>query len=292
MKNNSHYTLCTTDLMMGLLFIFIILLVDFMIKLKEEGPGVVIRKSFEERKILLERLSQQMKKEGIQVEVDQKNGVLKLKNFYYFKKGNYRLNEKGKKSFKKIRNIFSELICYSDLKNKETKKRLNLICENSKTRQHCQNRLSRWQTQWQKKCDKKNKYGLLDTVLIEGHADSTPIGGSIRLDEFIDSNLELATHRSLSVFKFLLNYQEQTREVSESGNYLYALINRNNKPLFGVSSFGNLRRNTSNRQPSSQSQKKDRRIDFRFIMSRPEELKNHLKQSDKKLILEQTEIEP
>ena len=285
MKNNSHYTLCTTDLMMGLLFIFIILLVGFMIKIKEASSNNWSRKPFEERKILLEELSHQMQNQNIQVEVDHKTGVLRLRDFYYFKKGDYELSKKGKESFKKIRKIFSALICYSDFKNEETQKRIHSICEHNKNSYNCQNKLS----QWQQKCDKKNKYGLLDTVLIEGHADSTPIGGNLEWEKKnIESNLELAMHRSLNVFEFLLNYQEQTREVPESGNHLYTLINKNKKPLFGLSSFGNLRRNINNRQPSSQTQKKDRRIDFRFIMSQPEDLKKYLKKSDKKLNMEQT----
>lgn len=283
MKNNSHYTLCTTDLMMGLLFIFIILLVSFMIKFKnqeqtsknkEQTYDVKIKdlsKPVEARNTLLLKLKNKMKKENIQVEVDQNTGVLVLKDFYYFKKGGYELSEKGKESFKKIRRIFfSELVCYSDFKNKEVQ-----LCKN---RQHCHNTHSQWQTKTQKTCgDKKDKYGLLDTVLIEGHADSTPIGDLMKWEDFIKSNMELAMHRSLNVFKFLLDYKEKTSENPESGNDLYILINKNKKPLFGVSSFGNLRRNTNNREPSSQTQKKDRRIEFRFIMSQPEELKKHLK---------------
>ena len=81
--------------------------------------------------------------------------------------------------------------------------------------------------------------------------------------------MDLAMRRSQTVFKFLTDYAEGTKISKEDGNYLYFISNEQGKPLFGVASYGNLR----SEQSQSSSSAEDRRIDIRFIMAQPKELK-------------------
>ena len=267
MKNNSNYTLSISDLLMGFLFIFILILLKFMIDYQNKKTNLF--KPLQERSNLLKDLKKKMASEKIKVEIDKENGVLKLTNIYYFSEGNYILSAKGKKDFKKIKKIFNILICYSDLNNPETKKRwlVKYTADNLKN--------------WKKYCRKKyaKQYGLIDSILIEGHADSKPIGKELK-KKGIETNVDLAMKRSSNIFKFLLNYEESTKKTSESGNYFYALLNKQRKPLFGMTSYGNLRRNLQEKKDRNlSSQRSDRRIDIRFIMSRSDDIQEHLKKN-------------
>ena len=273
MKKNSHYALSISDLIMGFLFIFILILMKFMLEYQNKKENLF--QPLEERGKLLEKLKKEMKKKNIQVEIDKENGVLKLSGTHYFNKGQYSLSDTGKNTFQKIKKIFNKLICYSDLEHKKTKKRW----PSSKGIDKKSN-LKRWQIY----C--KNKYPknlpLIDSILIEGHADSTPIS---QYSKGIKTNLDLAVKRSQTVFVFLLDYKEEHKKydpvkgpihTKESGNHLYALVNKHGKPLFGVTSYGNLRRSEPLKKKEDQK-KSDRRIDIRFIMSQPEDLSEQLK---------------
>ena len=272
MKNNSHYALSISDLMMGLLFIFILILMKFMMEYQDKKQD--LSKPILERGRLLEKLKEKMEQKNIQVEIDKKNGVLKLTDVQYFDKGEYKLSEKGKNHFRKIKKIFNALICYSDLDSPKTKNRWPKNKAKKTT-------LKKWQAYCNKEPHFK-KQALIDSILIEGHADATPIGlDSPLIKKGIKTNLDLAMKRAQTVFVFLLDYKEAKvydpdigkGPTPESGNHFWALVNKQEKPLFGVTSYGNLRKNAS-------ISKSNRRIDIRFIMSEPEELSKHFKNKE------------
>ncbi len=280
MKNNSHYALSISDLMMGLLFIFILILMKFMMEYQDKKQD--LSKPILERGLLLEKLKTEMEQKNIQVEIDKKNGVLKLTDVQYFDKGEYKLSEKGKNHFRKIKKIFNALICYSDLDSPKTKNRWPKNKAKKTT-------LKKWQAHCNKPTHFK-KQALIDSILIEGHADATPISQYASLiKEGIKTNLDLAMKRAQTVFVFLLDYKEEEKgydpikgekHTKESGNRFYALVNKQEKPLFGVTSYGNLRRSASMKDKRNQAQKSDRRIDIRFIVSEPAGLSKHFKNKE------------
>ncbi len=231
---------------------------------------------------LLLEIKNAMKKKGIEVQIDQENGVLTLENMNYFDKGRYTLSAKGKRQFTKIKEILAQnIICYSDL---ETLKKQDSRIENR----------SVWKSYY-KQCP-KSKNALIDSILIEGHADPTPIGPTLKRKENIQTNIDLAMKRSQTIFYFLTEYKESKAK----GNYLYYLLNKRGNSLFGITSYGSLRPKHSgksrdrsppppppspfsaskatdyDRVPSSEGHE-DRRIDMRFIMAQPEKLKLELR---------------
>ena len=273
MKNASSYSLSISDLIMGFLFIFILILMKFMLEYESQKEDLVL--PIEEIRKLIGNIEEEMKEQKIDVEIDKKNSVLKLKSLHYFEKGSYELSSKGKADFKKIEKIFNILICYSDLKKtkedwmKGTKK-------NAK----------QWNDSWGgwvEYCDKKYKlqHGLVDSILVEGHADRTPIGGKLKM-KGIETNMELAMKRSQTVFYVLTNYKEVTAP-GKSGNYLNSLRNNQGKSLFGVTSYGNLRSEHASLQLSRTLASEDRRIDIRFIMAQPKGLTKELKKELKNI---------
>ena len=263
MKNNSHYTLSISDLLMGFLFIFILILLKFIVDYHNKKDA--LSRPLKERDILLENLKKEIEKKDIKAKIDKKNGILELPEVLCFQKSKYTLNKKQEENLKDLRNIFVKVICYSNLDSKEMKKRWELTYNKKfEKKKYCQN--------------KKHVEGLIDTILVEGHADSTPIG-SYFLDKGITTNVDLAMKRSQSVFEFLLKYKEPTQQnPMPSGNYLYALVNKKEKSLFGMTSYGNLRSSSqrNDRKPAS-STEKERCINIRFIMSQPDDLQDYLK---------------
>ncbi len=262
MKNSSHYTLSISDLLMGFLFIFILILLKFIIDYHDKKNALSI--PLIERAELLKSLKKKIEKKDISVKVDLENGILTLPEILCFQKSKYNLSEEQQKGLKAVIKALAPIICYSNLNSEEMKQRWKRFYNKSFEK---------------KKCNKyKNKQGLIDTILVEGHADSTPIGSYFG-NTCIITNLDLAQKRSQNVFKFLLQYKEPTRKNPiPEGNYLYALVNQKEKSLFGVTSYGNLRSpDQRNNKKSGSLQEKDRCINIRFIMSRSDDLQAHLK---------------
>ena len=283
MEKSSHYNLCISDLIMGILFIFILVLLKFMLefqdrKLEFQSKTDDLSKPLIERGHVIKNIRDELKEEGIESEIDIENGVLKLSNVHYFDRGQYELNEKSKEDFKHIKEVlFKNVICYSHLNSQITKQQWPSSSEE---------RLIEWKNHCHSDIH-KNKYGLIDSILIEGHADRTPIPkGGYLSKKGIKTNLDLAAKRSIEAFESLLEYDEESSNNKKSGNYLFVLTNKKEKPLFGVTSFGNLRSHEpkKNRSPAqiAKDQSQDRRIDIRFVMGQPEELKNIKKLKQKK----------
>lgn len=269
MKNNSHYTLSISDLLMGFLFIFIIILMKFIKDYHDKKDD--LSKPLTERANLLYDLKVKIEKKDIRIEIDEENGIMELPEILCFEKSKYKLNKKQEQKLDEICGIFSKIICYADFK--KTKKKYAI-----------------WKTDWKdsipQSCKKQTKIrknlnckdqtnGLIDTILIEGHADSSPIFEFI--GQGIKTNMDLAMKRSQTVFRFLTQYEEEKGGNLAKGNHFYYLLNEREEPLFGVTSYGDLRSSnqTNNREPNSL--KKDRCVNIRFIMSQPKDLKKEFK---------------
>ncbi len=229
-----------------------------------------------ERNHVIENIAKELEKKGVKVEVDKENGVLRLTDIHYFDEGQYELSAKGREDFQIIqKSLFENIICYSHLQSSGTKQRWPIHPTESN--------LNKWIDHCKEK--QPDQYGLIDSILIEGHADSKPIPQNGKLwKKGIKTNLDLAMKRSIIAFQFLTKYSESTSQKKESGNHLHALENKQEKPLFGVASYGNLRR-SQNRNPAQlkKNQAGDRRIDIRFIMIQTEDVKEVVSQISKSI---------
>ena len=306
-KSGENYDLSISDLFSGALFIFIILLVYFIIQFDDKKKNLTeshanqkkeMKQKFDDRKKnltkplidradLLENIQKELIKKNIKVIIDKVNGVMSIpinKECVYFKSGDYNLSDCGRDNFSKIKSVFKEVLpCYTVEKNN---------------------------------CRTGNR-SLIDTVLIEGHTDYDPIGRSYRnsctrqgrrkqmkkckkkckklckkyqgraqthrncligcrkkcYDEKVNicikNNFQLSTMRSHNVYSFLLDYREFEKKTPQ-GNFLYNLRSGEKKRIFGVAGFGPTR-------PTGKGKDYDRRIDFRFVMDNPKEIKKEIK---------------
>lgn len=97
----------------------------------------------------------------------------------------------------------------------------------------------------------------LDTIFIEGHTDNRPLQGLMG-----KGNWGLSTFRSISLWQFWAsNLPEELR--------LDTIKNHDGAPLFSVSGYGETRPVIED-QVTESDFKKNRRIDIRFTIRRPE----------------------
>lgn len=174
------YFVSLNDLLVGMLFIFIILLMAFALsyqsaerKLKDElGERTSARAG------LLDRLEAALKKEGIPVVVDRKNGVLRLPESTLFPSGSADLDESGRHALQVLATTMAELLpCYSDARVE---------------RKHCPEGADR----------------ILEAVYVEGHTDNVPINTA----RFAD-NWELSSARAIRTYNFMADAAPTLRDI-------------------------------------------------------------------------------
>lgn len=249
-KADNNYLLSLSDLFSGILFIFILVLMYFVLKVNNEKNNLT--RPLEERGKMLKKLKSKIEEKGIIVSIDEREGILRLQDNEkgkgcrkYFKSAEYKLTKCGKKNFRKIKKVFMDILpCYA---HKDFKK----FCKEEDLRK-----------------DKKLS-DLLDTILIEGHTDKVQIGSSLKLGIHQDAskikdNLELSAKRSASVFRFMLDYKEGKKDS------LLSRLHSKKQKIFGISGFSKFRL-------LGEDKKKNRRIDIRFIMSKPKDVLDEVK---------------
>lgn len=223
------YFISMTDLMIGMLFVFIIMLMSFALKLGETTETLAkttieITHTANARKEMLEGIADAMKMRGVTVIVDPENGVLRLPESVLFPLGEYRLTAQGYAALATLGDILKERVpCY----------------------------VGAWE---QNKCSTRFK-GRLEAVFIEGHTDNVPI--SSRMANGIASNWDLSTARAISTFQAL----------ATSAPELTALINDRGQALFGVSGYADKR--PVRLEETREARDANRRIDVRFLMANP-----------------------
>ena len=249
------YLVSVSDIMAGLLFIFIITLVAFVIQYQDaadkkeqeriELQEVEDRKEEERtrleqtvdqltnnrriRKNLLSRIENHLKARGVEVEVDQDRGVLRLtERTVQFRSNKSELDAGPRENLSVIAEVLAELLpCYAGGGGGEAGPA----------------------------CDTQVR-GKLEAVFIEGHTDNVPVKG------IADFNWRLAAQRAIATYLYLLEQQPS----------LGRLLNgdmRNPEPLFSVSGYADQRPLVSHNEPTDEPL--NRRIDMRFIMTPPKE---------------------
>lgn len=143
-EEGESYFMSMTDMMVGLLLIFIILLAYFALNLQsktEELTG-----ANRTRAEILNDLQQSLKDKGLQVEIDTKSGVLRLPDDVLFDKGKWELTGRGQEAISKVANAMVDVLpCYT----------VSDLCE-SEPLQH-----------------------RIDAVFVEGHTDSDLMSGGM-----------------------------------------------------------------------------------------------------------------
>jgi len=173
--NNPHsheeesYFVSMTDMMVGLLFIFIIMLMYFALQYQSTTKQMISAQ--ETRKAIVSEIQDTLRKEGLVVDVDPKSEVLRLsENALHFDLGSSVVDAKADHVITSLSSVLSNILpCYS---NEQT---LHANVE---------------------KCAQRNQeQHWIEAIFIEGHTDNRPymVAGQNR-------NLNLSTDRAANTY--------------------------------------------------------------------------------------------
>ena len=239
--SDDSYLASLSDLIIGVLFVFIILLMAFALNYKAAQTDADDREkdlkeqnerlsdAQKDRKALLEHIKQTLKAQGIPVEIDAENGILRLPEALLFDSGRAEFRAGGAAALKVVAsNLATILPCYSS---------------NSMSGAECQQRNPRKRQ--------------LEAIFIEGHTDNIPI-----------NNASFRDNWDLSVARAKRTYLELTKETQS----LETMLNERKEPLLSFSAYAERRPVATS--DSDEARRKNRRIDLRFIMAIPRAMAN------------------
>lgn len=230
------YLISVSDMMSGLLFIFMITIIVFVINVHVETAKTTealeqatneLTQTREARAELLEDLRVFLEKQGLRVHVDPDQGILRLPENILFPFGSADLQPEGKENLRKLASALSVIVpCYAGDRSSPRP----ASCPEDRFRP-----------------------GTLEAVLIEGHTDNVPIreGGQFK------SNWELSAKRSIVTYLEMLRAEPVLEEVK----------NPNAEPLLSLSAYADTRPVVRHERETPEPL--NRRIDLRFLMAPP-----------------------
>ncbi|EPR43452.1 OmpA/MotB domain protein [Desulfovibrio sp. X2] len=232
------YLVSVSDMMSGLLFIFIITLMVFVINFnmqridaKKEQENLQekyteLTDAREARAVLLRDLKRSLDTAGVEVSIDEDKGLLHIPEDVLFASGSAALPAQGARSLDVLSDRLSEVLpCYSGARDAPAPV----------------------------SCGGAYRPGRLEAVFVEGHTDNVPMssrGG-------IQDNWDLSTKRAVVTYRHML---ERTPDLAR-------FVNQDGAPLFGVSGYADTRPRIPHDTPVADA--KNRRIDLRFLLAAP-----------------------
>jgi flagellar motor protein MotB len=268
-EEEENYFVSMTDMMVGILFIFIIMLMVFALQFQQQTDTTeqqaieskvqieeVLEKvrevseqlnslrskinkeledlsqSQKERTALLNDLERELKATGLDVQIDRENGVLRLtENAIRFATDKSNLNAQASENVRKLATVLAKVLPrYTS-------------CVSAHGTANCQ---------------QLAPGAAIDTVFIEGHTDqqgSDTAAGDSR-------NWQLSTERAVETYRALTAFQPSLRTLS----------NPEKKEILSVSGYSSTRpipgteRASDGIETVRQALEKNRRIDMRFVM--------------------------
>jgi chemotaxis protein MotB len=245
------YLISMSDLMAGLLFIFLITLMVFVLSFqratesrdtekdhleRETTQAIVerdrLRRVVEDltnsralRSAMLARIRVELESQGIHVEVDTEHGILHLtEEAINFPSSRAELAPEEAAKLGKIGAVLMRVLpCYAE------------------------------SPPAQLECD-PGKEGKLESVFIEGHTDNMPYARG----RFHD-NWDLSAQRAMYTYRVMVDREQPGLAHLKNGDGL---------PIFSVTGYGEGRPRNAHAQPTPDAA--NRRIDMRFIMTPPE----------------------
>lgn len=111
-KEEESYFVSMTDMMVGLLFVFLIMLMYFALQYKDNAQELLTADAT--RTTILEQLKESLKREGVEVQIDTETGVLRLPDHVLFNRGEVKPKEEGVAALAKLAHALERTIpCYA-----------------------------------------------------------------------------------------------------------------------------------------------------------------------------------
>ncbi len=180
-----------TDMMVGMIFLFIIMLMFFALKLERtatQGAGLIasLTTTEEIRAHILTELGEDMARKGITVQLTAQDGVLSLPENILFDKGRAELSRRGEEAIAILaKSLYDNLLCYTTPAAGDTAK-------------ECPETMH-----------------SVEAVLIEGHTDSD--GNDV-------ANWNLSVKRSFNAYQSLMGANpELSRLTNRNGQAIFSI---------------------------------------------------------------------
>lgn len=161
-ESTEHFYASFTDLLVGVIFIFMLLLMVFALMLKNQTPPRIVTEDI--RNNIIREVADRMQKRGMPVAIDLPNGIIRLPESLLFDSGQWQLSERGAQTVQGLAQVLQQV----------------MPCAAVAT----------------SRCNWYTQPVYLDSVLIEGHTDKRPFNGAGGM-----TNWELSAFRAISVYK-------------------------------------------------------------------------------------------
>lgn len=243
-----NYFVSMTDMMVGMLFIFIIMLMSFALLFRQQTDATRatqtnkiehandIERRLEEvereitqqidrvrqatllRQKLLKDIDAQLRRENLVVQVDESNGVLHLtEDTIRFQQNDANLNDRARQNVGKIARVLARVLPSY------------IACGKGSSGAPCRNQAN----------------ASVETVFIEGHTDT--VGSD-------EQNWSLSAQRAANTYRELTSVARELRQ----------LRNRSDQEILSISGYSSTRPIDPANTPAAWE--KNRRIDIRFVM--------------------------
>jgi len=231
--SGENYLASVSDLMSGLVFVFILTLLVFALQMKDTEARLkdtevehqqalnYLTNSDTIRKEILEKIESALLREGVRVTVDLDKGIIHVPEAILFPLGSAELRPEGERALASLAKVMIEV-------------------------------LPQYAGSVPAQTGPTDKRGRLDAVFIEGHTDDIPI-----------SNARFPDNWTLSTARAIRTYQTLTSRHPEIDD----LENFDGQPLLGVAGYADRRPKEPNTNDANRQQ--NRRIDVRVVMAKP-----------------------
>lgn len=225
-----NYFISMTDMMVGLVFIFIVLLMYFALQFRDVTEQ--LSGADKTRAEILRQLEQTLKSKGVQVTIDTQNGVLRLPDAILFDSGRAELKPAGEVAIGHLAEALGDVLpCYSDLPDPPLRRPAK--CPDTPHR--------------------------IESLYIEGHTDDVPLNGGLQFKD----NWDLSVVRATNTYRALVDLAPELgqRCAKKAGQC---------EPILSVSGYGPQRPVHEVSGSLDERRQRDRRIDLRILMVTPD----------------------
>lgn len=172
-EEEESYFISMADMMVGLLFVFIILLIYFALQFQQKSRA--LSDAGEVRKHILQDIQKRIRQEqpDLNVEIDTRTGVLRLPAAVLFAKNDFRLSPSGETAVASVARAMTNVLpCYT------------------------------W-PQRRTGCSYRSD-SVIDAIFVEGHTDGDPLKSS---SSIITDNMDLSALRATNTFRAIRDAQ-------------------------------------------------------------------------------------
>lgn len=161
-ESTEHFFTSFTDLLVGVIFLFMLLLMVFALNLKNAAPPRIVTEDI--RTDIIREVAARMQKRGMPVGIDLANGLIRLPESLLFDSGEWKLSPNGEVTVQNLAQVLNEILPCAAVAPTP--------------------------------CNWYNQTVPLDSVLIEGHTDKRPFTSPEGY-----GNWELSAFRAITVYK-------------------------------------------------------------------------------------------